>query len=639
MKHDSRNGELKRTVDSRNGNLEEAFDSRNGDLEEAFDNRSGEELIECEEEHSYKFLENLNRKYNRISYARLGSFLVLAAGVILIFTEGAWWNWIIAVIGGIIFVLLLIKHGSISNQQQYVKHRLQVLEYMKKRESGNWYELPGTGAEFLHEENYVAKDLDLFGTHSLYQMICTAHTNMGKQRLAEVLQQAERADVDAAIITGRQQAVRELAEHRNFRIDFETLALEQEKGSAGKKTAENISEQQKPEVKKDNTSGLTILSVIAFAWPVLVILSFIGAIVHWWNAGVILVIYFAGLLFSWMTAGYCQKYTTDVFANRTVLQSNLHLMEAFARESFEADLLTRLQKQIKSEDKKNALYGMKRLERLLAAYNIRHNPIVHWLLCGICQYDIHLTRYALAWERQYGQCVQDSVHALAELEMLNSFAALAGLRCVCYPFICMEEQEPYIYMQKGYHPLLNPEQAVPNSIRLEARPQVITGSNMSGKTTFLRTIGMNAILAYAGAPVCAEYMKISVMRPFTSMRITDDVNQGISTFYAEILRIKEMVEYSSQKQPMLCLIDEIFKGTNSADRIVGAEAVIRKLTKSHIIAMISTHDFELCRLADNYHFEEFYNNGGIQFDYLLREGMCKTTNALHLLKLAGLTED
>lgn len=598
-----------------------------------------EEVMEHEEECLQKLFDNLEHSYNRISFARLGSFLIFTAGIILIFTEKAWWNWLIAVIGGILFVLLLIKHGSIASQQQYVKRRLQVLENMKKRENGNWYELPNTGAEFLNERNYVAKDLDLFGTHSLYQMICTAHTYAGKQRLAKVLLQAEQADVDTAIITGRQQAVRELTDHWKFRINFETLALEQECGNTGKKTEKINSKVGTENTEKNSSSGFIFLSILAFAWPVLIILSLLGTVCNWWNASAILIVYFTGLLFSWVTSGYCQKYTTDVFANRTVLQSNLNLMEAFAQESFESDLLKKIQKQIRSEDKKNALYGMKQLERLLAAYNVRHNPIIHWLLCGICQYDIHLTRYAVLWERQYGRCVQDAVYALAELEMLNSFAVLAELRSVCYPVICTKEQEPYINMQKGYHPLLNQRKTVPNSIQLDASPRVITGSNMSGKTTFLRTIGINAILAYAGAPVCAEYMEISVMRPFTSMRITDDVNQGISTFYAEILRIKEMVEYSSKQRSMLCLIDEIFKGTNSADRIVGAEAVIRKLTKPHIICMISTHDFELCRLADNYHFEEYYNSEGIQFDYRLRKGMCKTTNALHLLKLAGLTED
>ena len=166
---------------------------------------------------------------------------------------------------------------------------------------------------------------------------------------------------------------------------------------------------------------------------------------------------------------------------------------------------------------------------------------------------------------------------------------------------------------------------------------------MSGKTTFMRTIGVNCILAYAGAPVCANKMIVSNMKIFTSMRVQDDVSKGISTFYAEVLRIKQIIEYSYKNEPMLVLIDEIFKGTNSADRIVGATEIIKALNKEHIICLVSTHDFELCSLVEkaeilgsNYHFEEFYRNNELHFDYKIKPGRCRTTNAKHILRMAGL---
>jgi DNA mismatch repair ATPase MutS len=166
---------------------------------------------------------------------------------------------------------------------------------------------------------------------------------------------------------------------------------------------------------------------------------------------------------------------------------------------------------------------------------------------------------------------------------------------------------------------------------------------MSGKTTFLRSIGVNMALAYAGGPVCAKNFETTCMALFTSMRIQDDVSQGISTFYAELLRIKTMVQYSVHKRPMLLLIDEIFKGTNSADRIIGAKETIKKLSQPWIISMISTHDFELCELSDNedvkavnYHFSEYYVNDEIRFDYIIKKGRCKTTNAKHLMRMAGI---
>ena len=169
---------------------------------------------------------------------------------------------------------------------------------------------------------------------------------------------------------------------------------------------------------------------------------------------------------------------------------------------------------------------------------------------------------------------------------------------------------------------------------------------MSGKTTFLRTIGVNMILFQAGAPVCADEFIASPLSIYTSMRVHDDVSEGISTFYAEILRIKQMMEESKKKEPILVLIDEIFKGTNSADRILCAKQAIVRLHLPWVICAVSTHDFELCDLeydekiqARNYHFSEYYEDDRIHFDYTLKDGRCKTTNAKQLMKMAGFWEE
>ena len=196
-------------------------------------------------------------------------------------------------------------------------------------------------------------------------------------------------------------------------------------------------------------------------------------------------------------------------------------------------------------------------------------------------------------------------------------------------------------MTQMKHPLLVEEAMVDNDALLEGELRVITGSNMSGKTTYLRCVGVNLVLAYAGACVCASQAKLSMMRLFTSMRIKDDMSEGVSTFYAEVLRIKHMVDYSRTGQPMLALIDEIFKGTNSADRIVGAKGVLTALLKDWVIAMVSTHDFELCNMEENsrvvnYHFDEYFEDEKLKFEYRLKKGPCTTTNALHILKMAGI---
>ena len=202
-------------------------------------------------------------------------------------------------------------------------------------------------------------------------------------------------------------------------------------------------------------------------------------------------------------------------------------------------------------------------------------------------------------------------------------------------------------MKNVYHPLIDPETVIANDADISGRLTIITGSNMSGKTTFMRTVAINMVLSYIGAGVCADKFSVPYMKIFTSMRVMDDVAGGISTFYAEILRIKAMAEYVAGKSsvPAICLIDEIFKGTNSADRIVGAEEALKKLSEGNAMVIVTTHDFELCDLkkqngepADNYHFEEHYENGELKFDYKIRDGRCKTRNAMAILKMAGLME-
>ncbi|HWJ02256.1 MAG TPA: DNA mismatch repair protein, partial [Verrucomicrobiae bacterium] len=172
---------------------------------------------------------------------------------------------------------------------------------------------------------------------------------------------------------------------------------------------------------------------------------------------------------------------------------------------------------------------------------------------------------------------------------------------------------------------------------------LITGSNMSGKSTLLRTAGLNLVLAYTGAPVCAENFRCSVMRVYTCMRVTDNIEQSISSFYAELLRIKTIVQAARERGQVFFLLDEIFKGTNSQDRHTGAKILIKQLSKQGAMGMVSTHDLELSELEKeskgqirNYHFREYYENDQIRFDYLLRSGPSTTRNALYLIKLAGI---
>lgn len=609
------------------------------------------------------------QRYGVISILRLFVFALIVVGLLLAVLAHFWWGWLIVGVSLIVFIRLVLYHIEIGDIQDCLERLIQVYESYQKRFQDKWHSFPENGSEYSKESDYVAADLDVLGPDSLYQMLCTAHTSIGKRRLAEVLSQNRDGDrISVEQLQKRQEAVAELARRNQFALNFESLALkyeaeqeeseskslkrgqfeqeglepkafeqEESEEAGGQEIGDGTAEDKEERKEKSGIPGL--LRILAWAYPILFLCSIIGAFFHWWKPGVILVLFFSALFFSWCMAGFCQRKMGDLFRHSRSVQAYIYMMDSFVSEQLEASCLKELQETIMGGQGKhdNLLIGLKRLEALITAYNVRYNPIAHWLLSGICLYDLHLADHAVKWEQQYGESLKQGIAALGEVEMLSSLAVLERIGQVSYPRF-IETDLPQFSMKQVFHPLLPTASAVANDISLSHETVIITGSNMSGKTTFLRTVGLNLILAYAGAPVCSTEMYVSPMRIFTSMRVTDDVSHGISTFYAELLRIKEMVAYKKQNRPMLCLVDEIFKGTNSADRIVGAEAVIQRLSGGSAILMVSTHDFELCKLANNYHFEEYYEEDRLKFDYQLRKGICTTTNALYLLKMAGLTE-
>ena len=621
--------------DMENNNMKKN-NMENSNMENSNRDNNTMENIEHDLDSFRQLNQKLKRQYETISLVRLIVFAFVVIGVLLSLAAHIWWGWLIAIAGIIIFIVLMQKHEEIDNWKNYMERFIKVHERYQKRKQGNWHDFSENGGEYLEEQDYVSVDLDVLGTDSLYQMICTAHTDGGKRRLAEVLcvNGKENEMPSFHELMKRQEAVAELVEKSRFALNFEALAMQCEKEE--QKTRPGKVEEELSQTVQA-LSVPVALRILAWVYPVLFIGSIIGSIVHWWDSGVILVLFFSALLVSFLMNGYCQKRMSRAFEQSGTMQTYLYMMDALATEEFHSAYLKELQRHVIGNEGKadGLLQGLRRLERLISLYNFRYNPIVHWLLSGVCLYDLHLASRVVQWEQKYGANMEAGIAALGEVEMLSSLAVLGRIREVSYP-ILEDSEVPKISMLQVYHPLLPIENAVANDISLQQQTVVITGSNMSGKTTFLRTIGLNLILAYAGAPVCGTQITVSHMKLFTSMRILDDVQHGISTFYAEILRIKEMVAYGKKKYPMLCLIDEIFKGTNSADRIVGAEAVIRCLTNPYTITMVSTHDFELCKLAENYHFEEYYEGNEIHFDYHLRKGKCTTTNALYLLKMAGL---
>jgi DNA mismatch repair ATPase MutS len=318
------------------------------------------------------------------------------------------------------------------------------------------------------------------------------------------------------------------------------------------------------------------------------------------------------------------------------------VLEKLERESFSAALLNELHSRLQSGGMQPSrrIAGLNRLITLLdSRRNQLFAPLAAIMLWG--------TQMAFAievWRRKHGHAVPRWLSAVGEMEALCSLAGYA-YEHPSDPFPEIDEGEVSFHGEKLGHPLLSEERCVRNDVYLESglRILVVSGSNMSGKSTLLRTVGINSVLALAGGTVRAERLRLSPVSVGASIRITDSLQAGSSRFYAEITRLRQLVDLTGGPRPLLFLLDELLHGTNSHDRRIGAEAVIRSLAARGAIGLLTTHDLALSHIADvlapnaaNVHFEDHIQNGKIAFDYRLRPGIVERSNALELMRSVGL---
>ncbi len=278
----------------------------------------------------------------------------------------------------------------------------------------------------------------------------------------------------------------------------------------------------------------------------------------------------------------------------------------------------------------------------------RHNhPIIYVPVNTLTFWDLFTAKKLSAWKKSSGASLETWLGVISEFEVQVSLAGLAyDNPGWVYPEIT--EELPVLHASSLGHPLINPEERICNDLDLPSpgTALIITGSNMSGKSTLLRTVGLNLVLAYAGAPVCAADLKAAFMPIYSKMQVVDDLTQGVSTYYAELTRIKKVIEAARAGEHIIYLLDEIFKGTNSKDRILGTKAVIRMLSSLPTLGLLTTHDLELAVLADenpelvkNYHFDDQIEDNRISFDYKLKPGVSTSTNAIALMKMVGIDVD
>lgn len=588
-------------------------------------------------------LKSIKRKSDLISWIRVALFILM-----VVFLTYGYFNknnkfYLLVLISALVFLILVKYHSNIEADVKYKQSKIQVYNKYIKRLNGTWYDFKDKGSEYLDENMPYLKDLDIFGEGSLYQYICSANTLYGKKSLVNHLKQTKYNLED---IIKYQDAVKELSSMKEFSNEIETLSylIKQNKKKNINKEIKKFIEVCEEKTQSQSKIKKILMIVLPAIFIALAVLSLIGINPIYENLLKSVLVINLILAFANMAKSTAILSPIGDFYKNIKVYDNL--FKEIEKTSFESKYLNELKETLNKDG--GSINAVKSLKKIGSYIELRQNFLGNIILNGIFLWDFNCIDMFDKWKKSYGKNMRSYLEVVGEFEALISLASITYIRDD-YTFANINEfknEKPNIDFKNLKHPLIKIEDAVGNSIDLKGQTCVITGSNMSGKTTFLRSIGINLVLAYAGGPVLASSFDTSIMKILTSIRVEDNVNKGISTFYAELLRIKEMTEYNKHKRPMICLIDEIFKGTNSADRIICATESIKKLSQPWSITLVSTHDFELCNLesdksinAVNYHFAEYYQNNEIKFDYNIQEGRCVTTNAKVLLKMVGIVDE
>lgn len=582
----------------------------------------------------YKVLwEYENKIYSRIANLRL---IVLLASLymtyLLVKMQGHLMVFAVAIVFYSSFIYLVYRHQKIKEKLDYYESMKLINEKYVKRMNEEWHSFPDTGEELLDEVHPYALDLDILGERSLFQKINTTHTWYGRKKLASVLLAP---DFTEEAIVERQKAIKELMQDLDFCQKVEGATAKRKKAMKNPEKLLNYAKAEGDFLKgKGWRRVATILPwVIIALWAVGYV-----AHIHLLITGT-LILMFISYGFQFFHAPRIGEVKGMLGTIIYELNEYVYILEVMKEKEFISPYLKELSN-VLFKDQVNALDALKKLEKISSKANVTTQPIVAIPLDAILLWDLKIVFALEDWRKTYGQQVEHYLETIGEIESLISLSVLGHVEeKVSFPLV--EAEGRFITGKQVGHPLIKQTVRVCNDVNMDQEIFVITGSNMSGKTTFLRTIGINLVLAYAGAPVLADQLACSMMKIYTSMRIRDDLTHGISTFYAELTRIKQIIEAAKEYTQMLFLIDEIFRGTNSNDRIIGATSVVKALDSLGTIGAITTHDMELCQLNDtidvtNYHFSETYQEDTIQFDYSIKAGPSTTTNAKYLMKMVGI---
>lgn len=575
--------------------------------------------------------ELLLKKINIISVIRLVIVIFMMLIDYLLYKEN---NYGLIMLTTIIFISIFIitafNHSNKIREKKITEILIDINQKGIDRINGEFKKFKDDGAQYLDYKHRFINDLNIFGPSSLFQLINSTVTSGGRNRLVEILSSKE--DLNKEQILKKQETIKELASKVKWRQEFIV------KGLLNKSKKSNINELLIWSEEKSKVNILTvIISYIFIAINAVSIFLATNEVLPWSFVILVFVIDFAVV-----------KILTKSIKKNIILFNNVkkdingysEILKLIEDEEFNSEYLKELKNKI-SHEKISCKKEMKKLSDLADWVGDSSYNAYYFIINILFFSDVFIMNALEKWKKNNGLKLRTWLDIINELDALNSIANIAfDHEEWSYPNV-LDSNE--VYGEEIGHPLIG-NKAIKNNFSLNKSQKValITGSNMSGKSTFLRSVGCNLVLSYIGAPVCAKNFNCGIMNVYTCITTRDSLEESISSFYAEILRVKILIEACKRGEKVFFLLDEIFKGTNSKDRHTGATVLIKQLIRYGGIGLVSTHDLELCNLEQennkivNYNFREFYEDNKIKFDYILRRGKSETQNAINLMKLAGI---
>lgn len=557
----------------------------------------------------------------RISTVRVALAILAVAAI----WQGDYW-WLVPVA---LFLVAVIYHSGVRRARASAERAAAHYRAGLARIEDRWSGQGNPGTRFDDPHHVYAADLDLFGPGNLFELLSIARTRMGENALASWLL----APASVADVVERQQSVAELRERVDLREDLAVLG---ESAGVGVQPEELVRWAETP-----NQLRVKWVLPVALVLPLLLI----GTLVIWRTTGFASpLIVVLGLEFG--VVRLLRKQLRDVFGSTEQAFDNLKLLasltERLEREPAENALSKRLLGRLSSEGIR-ASEASARLGTVVQFIESRRNFIIALLDLPLL-YSVHAALAAERWRRHHGHAVRVWLQTIGDLEALVSLSSYS-YEHPSDPFPELVEGEASFEATSIGHPLLPSATCVRNDVAIagETRVLLISGSNMSGKSTLLRTVGINTVLAMAGAPVRARRLRLSPLQVGANIRINDSLHEGSSRFYAEITRLRHLNELAARTPALLFLLDEVLQGTNSRDRFVGAQGVIRALLGRGAIGLVTTHDLALTEIdvvarggLRNLHFQDELRDGRMKFDFKLHEGIVTKSNGLELMRSIGL---